>query len=61
MSRYRDRFVRWEGRRVTEVTEVSVGRQAPAFELPDEQNQPWNLSGNLELGPVMLVFYRGDW
>lgn len=46
---------------MTEVTEVSVGQQAPAFELPDEQNQPWNLSGHLELGPVMLVFYRGDW
>lgn len=46
---------------MTEVTEVSVGRKAPAFELPDEQNQPWNLSGNLEAGPVMLVFYRGDW
>lgn len=43
------------------MTEVSAGQQAPAFELPDEQNQPWSLSGNLELGPVMLVFYRGDW
>jgi len=40
---------------------VNVGEKAPSFELPDHQGQPWNLSGQLEAGPVMLVFYRGDW
>jgi len=43
------------------VANVSVGEKAPAFELTDHQVQPWNLSGQLEAGPVMLVFYRGDW
>jgi peroxiredoxin len=40
---------------------VEVARKAPTFELPDDQGFPWNLSGHLELGPVMLVFNRGDW
>jgi len=40
---------------------LEVAQKTPTFELPDEQGQPWNLSGHLELGPVMLVFYRGDW
>lgn len=43
------------------VAEISVGEKAPAFELPDQTGYPWNLSGQLELGPVMLIFYRGDW
>lgn len=33
----------------------------PDFELPDQQGLPWSLSGQLQTGPVMLVFYRGDW
>ena len=40
---------------------VNVGEKAPSFELPGHQGEPWNLSGQLEAGPVMLVFYRGDW
>jgi peroxiredoxin len=43
------------------MTEVDVGQRAPAFELPDQRGLPWNLSGQLETGPVMLVLYRGDW
>lgn len=43
------------------MAEASVGERAPNFELPDQQGQPWNLSGQLEVGPVVLVFYRGDW
>lgn len=43
------------------MANVSMGENAPAFELPDHQGQPWNLSGQLQAGPVMLVFYRGDW
>ncbi|HET7481069.1 MAG TPA: peroxiredoxin family protein [Rubrobacteraceae bacterium] len=43
------------------MAEISVGEKAPTFELPDQTGYPWNLSGQLELGPAMLVFYRGDW
>ena len=40
---------------------TSVGERVPYFELPDQQGYPWSLSGELEVGPVVLVFYRGDW
>lgn len=40
---------------------LSPDDTAPNFELTDEQTMPWVLSGHLELGPMMLVFYRGDW
>jgi peroxiredoxin len=40
---------------------IEVGGKFPLFELPDEKRTPWNLSGQLRLGPAMLVFYRGDW
>ena len=40
---------------------LSVGSVAPLFELPDQQDYPWSLSGQLEVGPVALVFFRGDW
>ena len=43
------------------MAEVSVGEKIPFFEMPDQQGYPWSLSGELELGPVVLVFYRGDW
>jgi peroxiredoxin len=40
---------------------LGVGQKITYFELPDQQDYPWSLSGQLEMGPVMLVFYRGDW
>jgi peroxiredoxin len=40
---------------------LDVGQKVTYFELPDQQDYPWSLSGQLELGPVMLVFYSGDW
>jgi peroxiredoxin len=43
------------------LAELEVGQKVTYFELPDQQDYPWSLSGQLELGPVMLVFYRGDW
>lgn len=43
------------------MSNLEVGRNAPVFELPDQEGHPWNLSGQLEIAPVMLVFYRGDW
>jgi peroxiredoxin len=43
------------------MADINVGEKAPDFELPDHLGEPWSLSGHLGLGPVMLVFYRGDW
>ena len=43
------------------MADLVVGQKVTYFELPDQQDYPWSLSGQLELGPVMLVFYRGDW
>ncbi len=43
------------------MADVGVGSKAPDFELPDQQGHPWCLSGELEMGPVALIFYRGDW
>jgi peroxiredoxin len=35
--------------------------RATDFELPDHQGRPWRLGDELAEGPVLLVFYRGDW
>jgi len=43
------------------VADLDVGQKVTYFELPDQLDYPWSLSGQLELGPVMLIFYRGDW
>lgn len=43
------------------MAEVRVGSEIADFELPDQQGYPWCLSGQLEEGPTVLVFYRGDW
>lgn len=42
-------------------TGIEVGQAIPAFELPDEEGRPFNLLEQLREGPVVLVFYRGDW
>jgi peroxiredoxin len=31
------------------------------FELPDHEGKAWRLADHLARGPVVLVFYRGDW
>lgn len=38
-----------------------IGETAPNFEIPDEHGRPWNLRVRVTAGPVILVFYRGDW
>jgi peroxiredoxin len=43
------------------LAELGVGHKFPHFELPDQLDYPWSLSGQLATGPVVLVFYRGDW
>ena len=35
--------------------------QGPDFELPDHKGNSWRLAEHLSQGPVLLVFYRGDW
>jgi len=35
--------------------------KATDFELPDNHGRPWRLRDTLAGGPVLLVFYRGDW
>jgi peroxiredoxin len=34
---------------------------ASDFELPDQDGNPWRLDEHLGHGPLILVFYRGDW
>jgi hypothetical protein len=47
---------------MTETSSVlGEGRQMPSFELSDEEGRPRKLLEYLEEGPVILVFYRGDW
>jgi peroxiredoxin len=43
------------------MADIAVGVRFPAFILPDEQGEPFNLRKKLAGGPLMLVFYRGDW
>jgi len=31
------------------------------FELPDHEGKAWRLANHVAAGPVVLVFYRGDW
>lgn len=33
----------------------------PLFELPDERGAAFELAEKLSEGPVVLLFYRGDW
>jgi peroxiredoxin len=43
------------------MANIAVGERFPAFILPDEQVEPFNLRSEFAGGPLMLVFYRGDW
>jgi peroxiredoxin len=40
---------------------LAPGRQAPGFSLPDPMERPVSLQERLSHGPVVLVFYRGEW
>jgi len=43
------------------MSEITPGQPVPTFELPDERGRPWNMLERCAAGPVVLVFYRGDW
>jgi peroxiredoxin len=38
-----------------------VGDRAPGFTLQDQLGREVSLAGELEQGPVVLIFYRGEW
>jgi peroxiredoxin len=38
-----------------------VGDRAPDFTLPDQLGRQVSLADELEHGPVVLIFYRGEW
>ena len=40
---------------------VAVGAPAPNLTLESTSGGAWSLAHTLEAGPVILVFYRGDW
>jgi peroxiredoxin len=43
------------------MANIAVGERFPAFILPDKQGEPFDLRSQLIEGPLMFVFYRGDW
>ena len=40
---------------------LKVGSQAPEFALPDATGRQTSLAEHLKQGPVVVVFYRGEW
>jgi peroxiredoxin len=43
------------------TTGLAVGDRAPGFTLPDALERPVSLADLLAEGPVVAVFYRGEW
>jgi peroxiredoxin len=43
------------------MAKIGFGARFPAFILPDERGEPFDLRSELAKGALMLVFYRGDW
>ncbi len=43
------------------TTPLGVDRQAPPFSLPDQNGEAVELKQALEIGPTVVVFYRGHW
>ena len=41
------------------MANIGVGERFPV--LPDERGEAFDLRSELARGPIMLVFYRGDW
>lgn len=48
-------------RKATEANRLEVGRQAPGFSAKDANGENFHLSEKLKNGPVVLIFYRGQW
>lgn len=50
-----------EKRSAEEAKGLQVGAIAPVFNALDADNQNFNLQEALKKGPVVLIFYRGQW
>ncbi|HDR51483.1 MAG TPA: peroxiredoxin family protein, partial [Mariniphaga anaerophila] len=48
-------------RKATEAKGLEVGQQAPVFSAKDANSETFQLSEKLKTGPVVLIFYRGQW
>ena len=44
-----------------DATGLAIGDRAPDFDLPNAFGKPVSLRERLSAGPVVLVFYRGEW
>src|SRR5271167_2756897 len=49
------------GVREIDAAGLAVGDPAPGFTLPDALGRPVSLADLLAEGPVVAVFYRGEW
>src|SRR5215471_12888431 len=45
---------------VGQMSQISIGKQAPDFELKDFNGKTHRLSDALASGPVALIFYKGE-
>lgn len=43
------------------ISRLQVGDRFPDFALPDTQNRTVTLASVLSKGPVLMLFYKGDW
>jgi len=48
-------------KKATEANGLEVGQQAPDFSAKDANSGTFQLSEKLKTGPVVLIFYRGQW
>lgn len=48
-------------RKAKEAKGLPIGEQAPSFEATDQFDNTYRLTEALEEGPVVLIFYRGQW
>lgn len=48
-------------KKVKEAKGLKVGSQAPDFSASDLNDNVFSLTNALEKGPVVLIFYRGQW
>jgi peroxiredoxin len=48
-------------RSIKEAHGLEVGQRAPGFSAKDADGNLFNLSEELKIGPVVLIFYRGQW
>lgn len=48
-------------RKAKEAEGLNIGDQAPMFEATDQFDNVYQLGEALDKGPVVLIFYRGQW